>query len=254
MPHHRSGRRAAHLYFLSLSIGLAGALLSACGGGGSGSSSNAGPPIAGVGSVDDFLVDNFVTTLATKGGTFSASRTDSAGTPHTLKVVYAPGAPGWLLRHETLVTNGVAAPTTTTSIQYSHNTANTDAFRVLGWMDDKQNTVSHLQSKPLPAEAKIGAGGNLFTADLLIQANGLNTADVGLTHKLSYDWTLSSPGVGAPLFRAELCLNLTEAADFVTQSRIDCFQITGIFASPVYAFRSTAKLHAKGIDTTTVYQ
>ncbi len=250
MSHHVPGWRAAHFH-LSLTVAIAATLLSACGGGG-GNSSEGGKPIAGVGQVDEFLIDDFVTTLATKGGTFSASRTDSAGNQYTLKVVYAQGAPGWLLRHETLVTNGVAAPTTTMGFNYS--TTNAASFRVLGWMDDRQNTASNLQNKPLPAVAKVGSGGNVFTADLLILANGLNTGDVGLTHKLNYDWTLSSTSATAPSFRADLCLNLTEAADFVTHSKIDCFQITGIVASPVYAFKSTAKLHAKGIDTSTVYQ
>lgn len=249
MPHRISGRRAGYFH-LSLAMAVATTLISACGGGGS--SNDGAKPIAGVGDVDAFLVDDFVTTLATKGGAFSGSRTDNAGKQYTLKVVYAPGAPGWLLRHETLVTDGVAAPTTTTSVNYS--TVNASAFRVQGWMDDKQNTASRLQSKPLPSDAKVGSGGNLFTADLLILANGLNTADVGLTHTLSYDWTLSKPRNTVPGFRAELCLNLTEAAPFVTQSKIDCFQISGVFATPVYAFTSTAKLHAKGIDTETVYQ
>jgi hypothetical protein len=250
MPHRTSGRRAAHFH-LSLTMAIAAALLSACGGGGS-SSSDGGKPIAGVGDVNAFLVDDFVTTLATKGGAFSGSRTDSAGNQYTLKVVYAPGAPGWMLRHETLVTNGVAAPTTTTSVNYS--TVNATSFRVLGWMDDRLNTASKLQNKALPQEAKVGSGGNIFTADVLIQANGLNTADVGLTHTLSYDWTLSATSVPTPGYRAELCLNLSEAAPFVTQSKIDCFQINGVVLTPVYAFTSTAKLHAKGIDTAVVYQ
>lgn len=246
MSHRVPGRRAAHFY-LSLAVAMTATLLNACGGAG-GSSSDGEKPIAGVGQVDEFLVDDFVTTLATKGGTFSASRTDSADNQYTLKVVYAQGAPGWLLRQETLVTNGVAAPTTTMGFNYS--TANAASFRVLGWVDDKQNTASNLQNKPLPNVGKVGGGANVFTADLLIQGNGLNTADVGLTHKLSYDWALSN----ANGLRADLCLSLTEAADFITQSKIDCFQISGIVASPVYAFKSTAKVHAKGIDSATVYQ
>lgn len=249
MSHHIPRWRA--IFSTSLAVGIAATLLSACGGGGS-TNNDGGTPIANVGQIDEFLVDDFVSTLATKGGTFSASRTDSAGNQYTLKVVYAQGAPGWLLRSETLVTNGIAAPTTTIGFNYS--VTNAASFRVLGWVDDKQNTASNLHNKTLPAVAKVGSGANVFTADLLIQGNGLNTADVGLIHKLSYDWSLSNVSTTSPGLRADLCLNLTEAADFVTLSKIDCFQISGIVASPVYAFKSTAKLHAKGIDTATVYQ
>jgi hypothetical protein len=144
-----------------------------------------------------------------------------------------------------LITNGVSAPTTTTSVNYSHAGS---AFSVLGWTDDKGNTASNLLSSPLPTVAKPGEGANLFTAKLLIKDNGINTADVGLTHGLSYDWSLSNV-TGT---RADFCLSVAETADFVAQTRIDCFQIdaTGVAA----AFKYTLKVHAKSIDSTTVYQ
>jgi hypothetical protein len=215
-------------------------LLSACGGG-------SGSPIADVGKLDEFLVDNFVTNLATKGGSFSSNRTDSSGNQYTLNVVYTPGPAASFQRRETLVTNGVSTPTTSTHVNFSHADS---AFRVLGWMDGRGNTASNLKISSLPLVAKPGAGANMFTADLLIQNNGLNTADVGLTHKLSYDWSLVNPNG----LRADICLSLAERADFITQTWTDCFQIDGTVTGTVYAFKHLYKLHAKGIDSTTVYK
>lgn len=234
--------KITHRQFTFLALAVGTALLSACGGGGGGASpGSAEPPSAPA----QYLVDSFVTNLATKGGTFSASRIDSAGNQTTLKVVYAPGAAGWLVRQETFITNGVSAPTTSTTVNYSHAGS---AFSTLGWMDGKGNTASELVSSPLPTVAKPGDGANLFTAKLLIKDNGINTDDVGLTHGLSYDWSLTNPSAT----RADFCLSLAETADFIAQTKIDCFQIdaTGVAA----AFKYTLKVHAKSIDTTTVYQ
>ena len=105
-------------------------------------------------------------------------------------------------------------------------------------MDGRANTASKLQSSSLPLVAKPGAGANVFTAD------------VGLTHKLSYDWSLVNPNG----LRADICLSLAERADFITQTWTDCFQIDGTVTGTVYAFKHQYKLHAKSIDSTTVYQ
>lgn len=235
-------QRVAHRQSIFLTLAVSAALLSACGGGGGGlSPGTTEPPPAPA----QYLVDSFVTTLATKGGSFSASRTDSASTQTTLKVVYSPGAAGWLIRPETWVTNCVRAPTTTTSVNYSHAGS---AFGVLGWTDDKGITASNLLSSPLPTVAKLGVSANLFTAKLLIKDNGSNTADVGLTHGLRYDWSLSS----ANGTHADFCLSVAETADFIAQTRIDCLQIDATGAAT--AFQYTLKVHAKGIDAATVYQ
>lgn len=73
------------------------------------------------------------------------------------------------------MTNEVSESTKITTVKYSLAVS---AFRVLGWTDYKGNTASNLFSSPLPMVPKLGEGGNLFTAKLLIRENSINDADV----------------------------------------------------------------------------
>jgi hypothetical protein len=161
-------------------------------------------------------------------------------------VSYVPGATGWFSRNQTLTTNGVSKVT-----QYSVNFSRTDTlFKVVGWIDGAQNTASILasDSTTLPATGGIGTSGAVFTGSLHIQNNGINTVDIGLTHRLIYAWSLTA----ATNTTADLCLSDWESADFVSTGTIDCFRIDE--AGTISGFKSTLGVHAKSIDYQTVYQ
>lgn len=220
-------------------------LLSACGGGGS----TLTQPTDSSGGA--YPVGRVVSRLAKQGESLSASRVDNSGNQTTLKVEYAPGMPGWFTRRETLIANGVSGETRVKSFQFTDSGSQ---FQIVGWADDSGNTATNLHSIALPSSTSVGTGASLFTADLVIQNNGLNTVDVGLTHGLSYAWSLAAVSAASAVspLHAELCLSLAERADFITYTRVDCFRVDT--AGSIVGFKSTLKVHAKSIDSETVYQ
>lgn len=221
------------------------ALLAACGGAGS-SDMQTTPPSTGA-----YPVGDVVTRLTTSGGSFSGSRLDSSGKQNMLQVDYTAGVAGWFTRRETLLVNGVGGETRVK--QFNFSSASTP-FQVIGWKDDRGNTATQLQGRALPTTTSVGSGANLFSAHLLIENNGLNTSDVGLTHRLSYDWSLASVGAASTGSKAtaDLCLALTQAADFITETKVDCFQIDT--AGSIAGFKSIVKVHAKSVDSEIIYQ
>lgn len=237
MTHSYNGPRT-----VGMVLAICATLLNACGGGGSTAD---GP--GGGGRTNELQLENFVATLAAKGGSFSASRTDASGTAFAIKVVYVPGSSGSLVRRETLVTNGVAGPTTATTIS---TTRANGTIQITGWTDDKGNSASSIQTTALPLLAKPGQAGNLFTANLSILDNGINTSDIGLTHKLRHDWSIANPTAAS----ADICLSTTETADFVAQTRMDCFKTDTSANATVLGFTYTLTVHAKSVDSTTVYK
>ncbi len=216
--------------------------LIACGGAGG----DAPSPVPAPSPVTVFPIDSVVTQLATVGGTFSGTNVDSKGAQTQLVVRYVPGVTGWFSRNQTLTTNGASQTT-----RYSVNFSRTDTlFKVVGWIDSTQDTANILASNtfPLPATGTIGTSGTVFTGSLYIQNNGVNTGDIGLTHGLSYAWSLTA----ATDTTADLCLSGWEAADFVSNGTTDCFRIDA--AGTISGFKSTLRVHAKSIDYQTVYQ
>ena len=215
-------------FFLSASA----LLLAACGDGG------------GTQPVTVFPVDSVVTRLATSGGSFSGNAVDSAGVPQKLNVSYIPRDKDLFSRQQNVVTNGASGVPTQT-VGFTHADS---LFRVVSWTSNTGDTANILKSSALPLSATVGTGGNLFSATLFIQNNGLNTGDIGLTYRLSYDWTLTIVGDTT----ADLCLNFTEVHDFITLTNLDCFRIDS--AGTILAFKSTLRVHAKSIDYEIVYQ
>ncbi|MDO8286129.1 MAG: hypothetical protein Q7T69_14060 [Rhodoferax sp.] len=215
--------------------------LVACGGGGGEPSPAPAPP-----PVTVFPIDSVVTKLAIAGGTFSGTNVDSKGVQTQMVVTYVPGATGWFSRNQTLTTNGAA-----TTTRYSVNFSRADTlFKVVGWIDNTQDTASILagNSTPLPATGNVGTSGTVFTGSLYIQDNGINMGDIGLTHGLRYSWSLTA----ATDATADLCLSSWEIADFVSNLTMDCFRIDAI--GTISGFKSTLGVHAKSIDYQTVYQ
>jgi len=215
--------------------------LVACGGGGGGPNPAPVPP-----PVTVFPIDSVVTRLATAGGTFNGTSVDSTGVQTQMVVNYVPGATGWFSRNQTLTTNGAAKTT-----RYSVNFSRADTlFKAVGWIDNTQDTASIAASNttPLPATGSIGTSGTLFTGSLYIQDNGINTGDIGLTHGLSYSWSLTA----ATATTADLCLSAWEIASFISNLTMDCFRIDA--AGTISGFKSTLGVHAKSIDYQTVYQ
>lgn len=117
---------------------------------------------------------------------------------------------------------------------------------MVGWIDNTQDTASN--TAPLPATGSIGASGTVFTGSLYIQDNGINTGDIGLTHGLSYAWSLTA----ATATTADLCLSALETASFVSNLMMDCFRIDA--SGTISGFKSTLGGHSKGIDYQMVYQ
>lgn len=220
---------------------LTAAFVSGCGGGGNSPTLPAPEPVV----VTNFPVDSVVTKLATNGGSFTGKYTDSSGNQSTMSVVYVPGAGGTVIRRQTITPNAGVATSSQFILGFVHPST---LFQVIGWTSNTGDKAVISQSKPLPASADIGAGANLFKGSLLIQNNGINTVDVGLTHFLSYDWTLAA----ASNTSADLCLGLEERADFITNTTVDCFRIDA--AGSISAFKSILKVQAKSIDSQTVYQ
>ena len=218
--------------------------LVACGGGGGSAPSPAAaqPPLV----VTVFPIDSVVTKLATEGGAFSGTSTDSKGTKTQMVVRYVPGAVGWFSRNQTLTTND-----TSTATRYNVNFSHTDTLlKVVGWIDNMQNTANILASDItlLPATASVGASGWLFSGRLVILSNGINTGDIGLTHGLNYSWSLTA----VTDTTADLCLRAWDSGDFVSTGTIDCFRIDAL--GTISGFQSTLAVHAKSIDFQTVYQ
>ena len=226
--------KLACILFLSLT-------LAACGGGGGEPGPAPAPP-----PVTVFPIDSVVTRLAMTGGMFNGTNVDSTGVQTQMVVNYVPGAAGWFSRNQTLTNNGAA---TTTRYSVNFNRADT-LFKVVGWIDNTQDTASILVSNttPLPATGSTGTSGTVFTGSLYIQDNGINTGDIGLTHGLSYAWSLTA----ATATTADLCLSAWEVASFVSNLTMDCFRIDA--AGTISGFKSTLGVHAKSIDYQTDYQ
>ena len=219
--------------FTTFFVSASALLLAACGDGG------------GTQPVTVFPVDSVVTRLATSGGPFSGNYVDSAGVPYKLNVSYIPRDKGLFFRKETLITNGVSGVPTQTSVGFTHADS---LFKVVSWTSNTGDTANILKSSALPFSANVGTGGNLFSGTLFIQNNGLNTSDIGLTRRLSYDWALTAVSD----ITADLCLNFAETADFFTLTKLDCFRVDS--AGTILAFKSTFRVHAKSIDSEIVYQ
>lgn len=214
------------------------ALVSGCGGGGNTSSTN---PIA----VTNFPVSSVITKLVTNGASFTGKNTGPADGQSTISVVYVPGATGTVVRRQT-ITSIPGSPTLSKfslSFQLPSN-----LFQVTGFTSNTGDNAVITEGKPLPATTDVGKRDNLFKGSLLISNNGINTSDIGLTHFLSYDWTLDAANNSS----ADLCLSFQESADFVTNTTIDCFRIDEKGA--IFAFKSSLRVQAKSIDSLTVYQ
>ena len=219
-------------------------LVSGCGGGG-GSGDSPVPPASQPVAVTRFPVGNIVTQLVTRGGTFTGKHMDASSNPSTISVIYAPGPAGWVTRRQSITaTSAVPAPS-----QFIVGfLMPADLFQVTGFTSNTSDNALLTQSKPLPAAADVGSRDNLFKGSLLIQNNGINTVDIGLTHNLSYDWSLDAVNNTT----ADLCLSLQESADFITNTTVDCFRIDA--KGTVLAFKSILRVRAKSIDFQTVYE
>jgi len=216
-------------------------VLTACGGSGGGSASLPPAPAP----VTVFPVGSVLTKLAVSGGSFSVSNVDSTGKQTKLVVDYVPGASGWFSRRQTLTSNGSNGVTTQESVNFSRAGG---LFRVIGWTDSNSNSAVISASTALPATSNVGSNGNLAEGSILIQNNGINKNDIGLTHSLRYLWTLAA----VTDTTADLCLTTWNIGDFISNFATDCFQIDG--AGSISALKSTLGYHAKGIDDQTVYQ
>ena len=64
----------------------------------------------------------------------------------------------------------------------------------------------------------------------------------------SYDWVVSTVND----ISADLCLNFTEVADFILQTKIGCFTIDS--AGTILALKSIRRAHAKSFDSEIIYQ
>ena len=65
---------------------------------------------------------------------------------------------------------------------------------------------------------------------------------------MSYDWIASTVND----ISADLCLIFTEVADFISQTKIDCFTIDS--AGTILASESIRRAHAKSFDSEIIYQ
>ena len=220
--------------FTTFFVSASALLLAACGDGGGG----------GIQPVTVFPVDSVVIRLATNGGSFSGNTVDSSVVPQKLNVSYIPRDKGLFSRQHNPVTSGARGIPSQT-IGFTHADS---LFRVVSWTSNTGDPANILKSSALPLSAAVGTEGNLFSGTLFIQNNGLNTGDIGLTHRLSYDWTLSAVSDTT----ADLCLNFTEVADFITNTNLDCFTIDS--SGAILAFKSTLRVHAKSVNFETVYQ
>jgi len=117
-----------------------------------------------------------------------------------------------------------------------------------GWTDDKRNSMLVSSALAAPAYAVVGTTANLMTGCVSFSDNGLNTTDIGLTHRLSYDWSLQTKTAST----AELCLIYSEWAFFIANFRHDFFTIDPLGA--MVSFRANRGYHAKGIDSERIYQ
>lgn len=223
--------------FFFASIVFASAL-AGCGGGTS-SSEPAEAPIA------VFPVNSVITKLAISGGTFRATNVDANGKQTKLTVDYLPGISGWFSRRQTLAPDGSSEVTTQDSINFTQTGA---LFQVIGWLDSNANNAVIEESTALPETSTVGTNGTLATGSVLIQNNGINKSDIGLTHGLSYSWRLS-PVTDTT---AELCVIHWNSSYFYSNFATDCFLIDA--AGTVFGFRSILGYHAKGISGQTVYR
>ncbi|MEI8159079.1 MAG: hypothetical protein WCH60_19650 [Burkholderiales bacterium] len=225
-----------HRFFIA-SIVFASAL-TACGGGGSPSASAQGP-------ISVFPVNSVLTKLAISGGTFRVINVDANGNQIRLTVDYVPGVSGWFSRRQTLTPNGSSGVTTQESINFNQTGT---LFKVIGWIDKNSNNAVIGESIALPETSNIGTSGVLASGAILIQNNGINTSDIGLTHGLSYSWRLSAVNETT----AELCVIDWNSGPFISNFATDCFRIDAV--GTILGFRSILGYYAKEANGQTVYQ
>jgi hypothetical protein len=220
-------RKAVVAFLLGFTASLQG-----CGGG-----SNSDASV----SVTTFPVASVVAALATKGGQFIAFPGGLAGRSQPYVVEYIPVMSGRYTRQ---------APVIGSNLQVASATVDflTSPFTVTGWTDEKLNPAAQLQVTPLPVTAKIGDGSRLMWGQQLIQDNGLSTGDIGLTHGVWLDWTLTAHSSST----ADLCLSQAIIADFFRTTTIDCFEIDA--AGKILGFKTIVRNHAKGFDEDIVFQ
>jgi hypothetical protein len=223
--------------FLIASVVFASAL-TACGGGGS-SSAPAQTPIT------VFPVNSVIAKLAISGGTFRVINVDANGNQTRLTVDYVPGISGWFSRRQTLTPNGSSGVTTQDSINFNQTGT---SFKVIGWIDNNSNNAVIGESIALPETSHIGTSGVLASGSILIQNNGINTSDIGLTHGLSYSWRLSAVNETT----AELCVIDWNSGAFISNFATDCFRIDAV--GTILGFRSVLGYSSKGINGQTDYQ
>lgn len=213
--------------------------LHGCGGGSGPVASNSATSVAAT----VFPVNRVITELATVGRRFEGSNTGSTGVRETLSVIYSQTSPGQFTRQELLTQNGVAQSTKLSTINFL-----AAPFRVTGWIDQVLNPVAILQGQALPESANVGDHAIFMSGSQYIQNNGLSTGDIGLTHGVTLEWTLASHSAAT----ADLCINQTISADFISTAKLDCFEIDA--AGKIVNFKGITRTHSKSIDQEVVYQ
>lgn len=190
-----------------------------------------------------FPVDRVITELATVGGRFEGVHADPTGVRETLLVTYTQTSPGQVTRQETVIQDGATPRTQSSKINFLNS-----PFRVTGWIDQALNPVTISQGVALPISANIGDHGVMMFGAQYIQDNGLSTSDIGLTHFVTLAWTLASHSTTT----ADLCISQVIAADFISTSKFDCFEIDA--TGKVLSFKGIVRIHSKSIDQEVVYQ
>lgn len=212
-------------------------LLAGCGGGGSTA------PVPEVTPVTAFPVGRMLAQLATQGGAWSVSNAQEQA---SLTVEYRPLSTGGFIRQQRLQTPSSAHPVVTQDRVMLD--ATNPLFQVSGWIDNFENPAVITESTAIPDTARVATSGMLASGRILILDNGLNTGDIGLTHGLSYSWSLQT----ATAASADMCLTAWNSGDFYGTFSTDCFRINA--QGQVQGFMATLGFHAKGIDGQTVYQ
>lgn len=215
---------------IALMMGLT-SILHGCGGG-----SDSNP------TVTVFPVDRVITELAVTGGRFNGTRLDATGVSETLSVNYLPASLGQFTRQE-ILTQGSAASTKTSTIDYL-----SQPFQVTGWIDQALNPVDISQLIPLPVSTSLGNSSIMMFGTQYIQDNGLSTSDIGLTHRVSLEWSLTAHSATT----ADLCLNQTIAADFISTKNLDCFEIDE--TGKIIGFKGIIRTYSRSIDYEVIYE
>jgi len=202
-------------------------LLAACGsGGGGGGSSSSAPPPGPTVSTLSFPVESTIVTLATTSSSYTVYATDAKGNGDLLTVSYAPGpsiynskiyssALPTFMQTELLKVNGVTSSTSSVQVFYS-----TGPFLVWGSVNGTsgQNTMQVKQQTYLPATAKIGATGSIYSGNNYISNSTL------FPDAQSVTWSLEADTADT----AWLCINIINVPSLfaeLTTIESDCFRI-----------------------------